>query len=137
MHAPSIRRVTALLPVDSVERSLAFWHKAGLSVTVEVPHGDALGFAIVAGEGVELMLQSHASIMDDVPAVAEAARQGPSFLFVEVEDLDTVEAAMAGEPVFLPRRTTFYGAIEIGYREPNGHYVTFAQFSAGEEAERT
>jgi hypothetical protein len=28
----------------------------------------------------------------------------------------------------MPRRETSYGSTEIGYREPGGHFVTFAQF---------
>ncbi len=129
MSAPKPKKITALLPVDAIEASLPFWRKAGLEVTVQIPHGDALGFVILAGQGVELMLQSHASIEADVPAMATAARQGPAFLFVEVDDIDAIDAALAGETVVLPRRTTFYGATEIGYREPSGHYVTFAQFA--------
>jgi hypothetical protein len=41
-----------------------------------------------------------------------------------------VEQALAGEPVILPRRQTFYGSTEIGYREPGGHHVVFAGFPA-------
>ena len=49
---------------------------------------------------------------------------------VETEaELDAIEAALASHPIFLPRRTTFYGADETGYIEPGGHYVTFAQFA--------
>ncbi len=134
MIPPHPRRITSLLPVASVEASLPFWRKAGLKVTVEVPHGDALGFVILSGEGVELMLQSHASIEADIPTIAEVARQGPSFLFVEVADIDAIAAALEGESMVMPRRQTFYGASEIGYREPGGHYVTFAQFAAAEPA---
>lgn len=129
MSVPTPRKITALLPVDAIEASLPFWRKAGLDVTMQIPHGDALGFAILAGPGVELMLQSHASIEADVPAMAVAARHGTAFLFIEVDDIGAIEAALAGETVVLPRRTTFYGATEIGYREPSGHYVTFAQFA--------
>lgn len=132
MNPPPLRRITSLLPVASLEACLPFWRKVGLKVTVEVPHGDALGFAILSGEGVELMLQSHASIEADMPALAAAARQGPSFLFVEVPDIDALAAALDGESIVMPRRETFYGATEIGFREPGGHYVTFAQFSAAE-----
>lgn len=61
---PSLKRITAVLPVQAIEASLPFWEAVGLGRTVEVPHGGALG-----------------------------------------------------------------GATEIGYREPGGHLVTFAQFS--------
>ena len=43
-----------------------------------------------------------------------------------------IERALAAFPVLLPRRTTFYGATEVGYREPGGHAVTFAQFSGSD-----
>jgi hypothetical protein len=32
--------------------------------------------------------------------------------------------------VVIPERTTFYGAREIGIKDPGGHYLTFAQFAA-------
>lgn len=129
MPTPDLRKITAVLPVESVEASLPFWQKAGLTPTVQVPHGAALGFAILSGQGVEVMLQSLASIEADVPAMREPAAKGHTFLFIEVGDIDAIAAALDGEPVVLPRRTTFYGATEIGYREPSGHFITFAQFS--------
>ena len=129
---PQLKRITAVLPVEAIEPCLPFWEAVGMVGTVEVPHGDRLGFVILAGHGLEVMLQTFDSIADDVPEQAEAARSSLAYLFVEVTDIDAVERAMAGFTLLLPRRTTFYGATEIGYREPGGHAVTFAQFSGGE-----
>ena len=129
---PSLRKITAVLPVAAIEPSLPFWEAVGLTRTVEVPHGDVLGFVILAGRDLEVMLQTHASIADDMPSLAEASRQGPTFLFIEVDNIDAVERALAGREQAFARRTTFYGATEVGYREPGGHYVTFAQFPPGE-----
>lgn len=126
---PSLKRITAVLPVQAIEASLPFWEAVGMGRTVEVPHGEALGFVILAGHGVELMLQSHASIAEDMPSLAGEAGDGKTFLFIEVEDIDAIERALAGQAQAFTRRTTFYGATEIGYREPGGHLVTFAQFS--------
>lgn len=117
--------------MQAIEPSLAFWEAVGLARTAEVPHGGALGFVILAGHGVELMLQSHASIADDMPSLADEAAAGKAFLFIEVDDIDAIERALAGQPQAFPRRTTFYGATEVGYREPGGHLVTFAMFSGG------
>tara|TARA_R110002020_G_scaffold18983_11_gene65790 strand:+ start:2616 stop:3035 length:420 start_codon:yes stop_codon:yes gene_type:complete len=129
---PQLKRITAVLPVEAIEPCLPFWEAVGLVRTVEVPHGDRLGFVILAGHGLEVMLQSHASIADDVPAQAEEARAAKAYLFIEVADIDAIERALAAFPVLLPRRTTFYGATEVGYREPGGHAVTFAQFSGSD-----
>jgi hypothetical protein len=50
-------------------------------------------------------------------------------LFITVDDLDKVEAALAGAPVVKPRHDTFYGSTEIYVKEPGGNTVGFAKFS--------
>lgn len=124
----NVSKATPILFVERIESSLPFFAAVGFAKVMDVPHGEALGFAILNDGKFELMLQSFDSLAEDMPQLNDAAR-GRSFLFVEVPDLAAVEAALTGHPVFLPRRTTFYGADEIGYIEPGGHYVTFAQFA--------
>ncbi len=79
------------------------------------------------------MYQSFASVEKDMPAIQSVVRQGPTFLYVEVDDLDTVISAVKGAEVYMPVRTTFYGAKEIGVKDPARHYVTFAQFVAPQQ----
>ena len=61
------------------------------------------------------MYQSYASAEKDVKdaAVAQLARKGPTFLYVEVDNLEATIAALEGAQVIVPVRTTFYGATEI------------------------
>jgi uncharacterized glyoxalase superfamily protein PhnB len=47
-----------------------------------------------------------------------------------VENLDETIAAVKGAEIMVPVRTTFYGATEIGIKDPAGHFITFAQFGA-------
>jgi len=54
-----------------------------------------------------------------------------TLLFVELEDLPTIERALKPYKIVIPRRKTPYGSDEIGYREPSGHFVLFAQFPDG------
>jgi uncharacterized glyoxalase superfamily protein PhnB len=75
------------------------------------------------------MYQTYASVQKDDPQAAKDARKGPTFLYVEVDDLDAVIAALKGVPVVMPVRTTFYGAREIGVKDPAGHFITFAQYA--------
>jgi catechol 2,3-dioxygenase-like lactoylglutathione lyase family enzyme len=125
----AVKRATPVLPVEHIEPVLAFWEKAlGFERAVEVPHGEALGFVALGKGTVEIMYQTYASIGSDIAAYDAPARSGKTFLFVEVEDLAAVESALAGFDRVFPRRETFYGSTEIGYREPGGHFVTFAQF---------
>lgn len=128
-ESPMINSITPVLPVDRIEPSVAFFEKIGFKVTTEVPEDDHLGFAIVSDGKVELMYQTRTSIAQDT----DIAGGSPVLLFVTVPDIDAIAAALGnGYEIVMPRRQTFYGATEIGYREPGGHIVTFAQFAAEE-----
>lgn len=128
MSAIKIEKITTVLAVESVQPSLDFWtQRLGFECTVTVPHEDTLGFAILVKDNVELMLQSVASILADLSAGTGEVNGRSAALFIEVTDLASVEAAMAGYPIEMARRTTFYGMHEIGVREPGGHFVVFAQ----------
>jgi uncharacterized glyoxalase superfamily protein PhnB len=76
------------------------------------------------------MYQSYASIKKDDPNNAALRQRGPTFLYVEVTNLDEVIAATKGAEVAMQLRTTFYGAKEIGLKDPAGHIITLAQFAA-------
>jgi uncharacterized glyoxalase superfamily protein PhnB len=127
----NVKKITPVLFAEEIEPCLTFWvERMGFTKTVEVPDGDKLGFAVLQKGSVELMYQSYASADKDVPALAAVVRSGPTFLYVEVENLDEVIAVLAGTEVVIPVRTTFYGAREIGVRDPAGHLVTFAQMGS-------
>ena len=63
------------------------------------------------------MYQTRATVMKDAPVLADVP-MGGSMLFVEVDDLDAVAAALGDTEYVVPRRKTFYGAVEITVREP-------------------
>ena len=124
----TVKKITPILFTKEIEPCLAFWiDRFGFEKTVDVPEGDKLGFAILQKGGVELMYQTFASAEKDVSATSSEVRKGPSFLYVEVEDLDDTIAAIKGIPVVMPVRTTFYGSKEIGIKDPAGHIIIFAQ----------
>jgi len=125
-----VKRVTAVLFVEEVEPCIQFWERLGFEKTATVPEGNKIGFAMLQKGDVELMYQSYTSAEKDVPQHSAVYRKGPSFLYVEVENLDEVIAALKGAEVVMPVRTTFYGAKEIGVKDPGGHFVTFAQYAA-------
>ena len=129
-HTPM--KITAVLIVDSIERSLEFWvARMGFEKTVEVPEGDLLGFVILVKDGTELMLQTLSSVLKDEP---KFARPGYACLFIEVEDFAATKNRLEGYPIELPERVTFYGMREIGVFEPGGHTVIFAAKTAAEAA---
>jgi uncharacterized glyoxalase superfamily protein PhnB len=127
----TVKKITPVLFAEEVEPCLKFWvERMGFQKTVDVPDGDKLAFAMLQKGSVELMYQSYASADKDVRAFSQLVRKGPTFLYVEVESLDETIAAVENAEVVIPVRTTFYGAKEIGIKDPAGHIVTFAQFGA-------
>jgi uncharacterized glyoxalase superfamily protein PhnB len=131
--AMNVKRVTAVLYVNEIEPSLKFWvERVGFAAAAEVPDGDKLGFASLQKGTAEVMLQTFASAEKDV-AGSSKEFHGPTFLYVEVDDLDALEARMQGVKVEIPERKTFYGAREIGYKDPGGHVVLFAEFKKSGE----
>jgi len=123
-----VKKVTAVLLVEEIEPCLNFWvERLGFTKTAEVPDGNKLAFVMLQKGGTEVMYQTFASVEKDNAQLAKDMRRGPTFLYVEVDDLDAVIAALKGVPVVMPVRTTFYGAKEIGVKDPAGHFVTFAQ----------
>ena len=128
MPAITVKKITTVLAVESVQPSLDFWTKRlGFECTVTVPHEDTLGFAILVKDNLEVMLQSVASILADVGSTTGEINGRSAALFIEVADLAAVEEGLGTYPIEMPRRTTFYGMHEIGVREPGGHFVIFAQ----------
>jgi uncharacterized glyoxalase superfamily protein PhnB len=125
--------IAPVLIVERVEPTRDFFRdRLGFAQTVEVPHEDTVGFVIVEKDGVEVMVQSHASVIADVgPDAARAVNEtisgrGAVGLYVSVSDVELVVPAVADADVIVPLRKTFYGAHEITVREPGGHAVTFA-----------
>ena len=126
----SVKKVTAVLFAQDIERCVKFWmDRFGFEKTAEVPEGDKLAFAMLQKGNVELMYQSYASADKDVGTnISEAVRKGPTFLYVEVDNLEETINAVKGSEIVMPKRQTFYGSTEFGVKDPAGHFVTFAEF---------
>lgn len=123
-----IESLTPVLVVDRIEPSLPFWEDGlGFQRLAEVPEEDHLGFVMLGRGPVMVMLQTRASVAADLPAEARAMMTASPFLFVKVGDIDPfVTSPPPGSTVAVPRRTTFYGMDEIGYRTPDGTIVILA-----------
>jgi len=122
-----LNKLSPVLVVDAIEPCLPFWtDRLGFTKLAEVPEGDALGFVILEKDGIEVMYQSRASVRKDIPAMANVPAGGTN-LYIDVADVSAIEKAVKGLEVVVPRRKTFYGADEIGVREPGGNAVIFGQ----------
>ena len=124
-----VKRAAAVLFVEAVEATRDFFKRVGFAVTVEIPDGDAPGFAMLERDGVQVMVETldNGHEPQALRNVTKASRHAA--VFVEVDDLDAVIAALDGEKVLVERHKTFYNSDELTYQEPGGHLVTFARFA--------
>ncbi len=124
-----VNKSTPILHVKSVEPSLKFWtERFGFRKTIEVPEGGHIGFVAIENDAVEVMYQTYSGMQADPSnPLAKTVDQGPSFLFMEVPDINAVAAALKGAEVVQPIHESSYGAKEIVVKEPGGHFVIFSQ----------
>lgn len=121
-------KITPVLIVPAIEPVLPLWEAIGFTRTAEVPHGDRLGFVILAHEGAEVMYQTIDSVTADEPQALEG--HGRTSLFIEVASLDAVVSKLPrGTDIFVERRTTPYGATETFVRDAAGNVIVFAEFA--------
>lgn len=127
-----INKSTPILHVPSVEPSLQFWtERFGFKSTIQVPEGDHIGFVALESGSVELMYQTYEGMqVDQANPLAQEVEKGPTFIFMEVPDIDAVMKSLDGAEIVQGLHETFYGAKEIVAQEPGGHFVIFSQLPA-------
>jgi uncharacterized glyoxalase superfamily protein PhnB len=125
----NVKRITPVLLVQEIEPIVPFWvGRLGFAKTVEVPDGNKLGFVTFQKGAAEVMYQTYASVEKDAPSsMSFEDRKGPTYLYMEVDNLDAVLTAMKDVKIVMPVRTAFYGMREFSVQDPGGHFVTFAQ----------
>lgn len=134
--AMAVKKITAVLMVDKIEPSIPFFcERLGFEMTVSIPEGETLGFAILVRDEVELMFQTHSSVEAENRSVAKMLGKSVQMIYLEVEGLADIEKALEGVELAIPKKTTFYGATEIGVREPGGNLLVFSEFAQTDEVQ--
>lgn len=123
-----ISRATPVLFVDRVEPTRDFLKKVGFEVVVEIPEDDRLGFALLQKDGVQVMVETRGNSREPAALQALSRESRRAVIFIEVDDVAGVIAALHGGQVVVERHPTFYDSDELTYEEPGGNLVTFAQF---------
>src|SRR5215510_14372448 len=111
---PMINRSTPILHVKNVEPSVKFWtERFGFKVTIQVPEDDHIAFAAMEAGNIELMLQTYQGMKGDPNSpLAKAAEQGPSFIFMEVPDINAIIGVLKDAEIMQALHETPYGAKE-------------------------
>lgn len=120
-----LAKLTTVVVVDDIEVCLPAWEALGHRVSVRVPETGKLGFVILAGKASELMLQTRASLKQDLPEIAE--RDPGHLLYAETASLARAKKALPTARVIIDERTTFYGAKESWLELDGGVFLGLAE----------
>ena len=123
-----ISRATPVRFVERVEPTRDFLKKVGFEVVVEIPEDDRLGFSLLQKDGVQMMVETRGNSREPAALQALSKESRRAVVFIEVDDVAGVIAALSGAKVVVERHTTFYDSDELTCEEPGGNLVTFAQF---------
>ena len=120
-----LKKLTTVLIVDAIEPQLPIWEKLGYAIVTRVPDTGTLGFVILNGKAGELMLQTKASLAEDIPDIA---KRKPSYtLFADVDSIAKTQPALGGAELIVDKRKASYGPTESWFVLPGGTVLGLAE----------
>jgi len=124
------KKLTPNLVVRDVEASLNFYRTAlGFQLGFTVPDQPPYVFGSVTSGGVEIFFNDQKAVLEDYPALGAKPIGGSLTLFIEVEGIEEMLAAVqkSGAKITMPLKDQFYGMREFAFEAPEGWVVTIAQ----------
>lgn len=125
----TFKKLTPNLIIGDVNATVDFYRDIlGFTLVASVPESGAFNFAIVHNGAVELMFQTGASVVEELPAMEGKLAGTGVALYIEVDDVRALHAKLHDRiPLLAELHATFYGATEFSITDPNGYIVTFAE----------
>ena len=130
-----LKKLTPNLVVTDVEASLNFYRNVlGFQLGGTVPEAPPYVFGSVVSEkgrtdGVEIFFNDQKAVAEDYPALGTKPIGGSLTLFIEVEGIEDILAAVtkSGAKITMPLKDQFYGMREFAFEDPEGWVVTMAE----------
>lgn len=137
--AAMYKKLTTNMMVENVNHTIDFYSNVlGFEFVMGVPEdsqeivterrgGQALGFAIVKCEAVEMMFQARRNMVDEVPGFRDTSIGASLTFYIEVDNIVGLYKRLRGKAeIIRDMQTTFYGKQEFYIRDCNGYILTFA-----------
>jgi lactoylglutathione lyase len=127
------KKLTPNLVVPNVEVSVNFYRSVlGLQQGMTVPDAPPYVFAsVVSGgdTGVEIFFNDQKAVAEDYPALGSKPTGGSLTLFIEVEGIEEILAAVekSKAKITMPLKEQFYGMREFAFEDPDGWVITIAE----------
>lgn len=124
------QKLTPNLVVRDVAASMEFYTKAlGFQPAMKVPDQPPYVFGSVTSGGVEIFFNDQKAVAEDYPALGSKPIGGSLTLYIEVEGIEEVFAAIekCGAKITMPLKTQFYGIKEFAFEDPEGWVISIAE----------
>jgi PhnB protein len=124
------QKLTPNLVVRDVARNMEFYRSTlGFQTGFTVPDQPPHVFGSVTSGGVEIFFNDQKAVAEEYPALGAKPIGGSLTLFIEVEGIEEVLAAVqkAGAKITMPLKEQFYGMREFAFEDPEGWVVTIAE----------
>jgi uncharacterized glyoxalase superfamily protein PhnB len=124
------QKLTPNLVVRDVAASIDFYRSVlGFQQAITVPEQAPYVFGSVTNGGVEIFFNDQKVVAADYPALGAKPIGGSMTLFIEVEGIEEVLAAVqkSAAKITMPLKEQFYGMKEFAFEDPEGWVVTIAE----------
>ena len=123
-------KLTPNLVVRDVAASMQFYRSVlAFQPAITVPEQAPYIFGSVTSGGVEIFFNDQKTVTEDYPALGAKPIGGSLTLFIEVEGIEEVLAAVQkhGAKITMPLKQQFYGMREFAFEDPEGWVITVAE----------
>jgi uncharacterized glyoxalase superfamily protein PhnB len=124
------QKLTPNLVVRDVAASMEFYRTVlGFQPAITVPEQPPFVFGSVTSGGVEIFFNDQKVVAEDYPALGTRPIGGSLTLFMEVEGIEEVLAAVqkSAAKITMPLKEQFYGMREFAFEDPEGWIITVAE----------
>ena len=124
------QKLTPNLVVRNVAAAMNFYRTVlGFQTTITVPDQAPYVFGAVTNGSVEIFFNDQKAVAEDYPALGSQRIGGALTLFVEVDGIEQILAAVqkAGAKITMPLKDQFYGMREFAFEDPEGWILTIAE----------
>jgi lactoylglutathione lyase len=124
------QKLTPNLLVRDVAASMNFYQAVlGFQPAISVPDQAPYVFGSVTNGSVEIFFNDQKAVAADYPALGAKPIGGALTLFMEVEGIEEILAAVqkSNAKITMPLKTQFYGMREFAFQDPEGWEITIAE----------
>lgn len=125
----ALGKLTPNVMVEDVNATIEFYTTVlGFALVVSVPETGKFNWALLKSGEAEIMLQTRASLGEELPLFAELPIGGALTFYIHTDNVQALREKVQGKAkIVQDLHTTFYGATEFALQDCNGYILAFAQ----------